>query len=65
MKINLSQEHLQDLSNRDISQLQALIDTGDDWLQQETLRYARMLLKLKLDPADKDSNSCNTKQDLV
>jgi len=59
MKINLSQEYLQNLSNRNISQLQALIDTGDDWLKQKTLRYARMLLKLKLDPADKDS--CNTK----
>jgi len=65
MKINLSQEYLQNLSNRNISQLKALIDTGDDWLKQETLRYARMLLKLKLDPADKDSNSCNTKSDLV
>ena len=44
MKINLSIEMLQ---SRSIPQLQALLDTGDDWLKPQTLEAVRQLLKSK------------------
>lgn len=44
MKINLSIEMLQ---KRSISQLQALLDTGDDWLRHETLTAVRQILESK------------------
>ena len=48
MKINLSIEMLQ---RRSISQLQALLDTGDDWLKPQTLTAVRQILESKLKEA--------------
>ena len=44
LKINLPVERLK---RNTIPQLQALIATGDDWLEPETLEAARKILKTK------------------
>ena len=44
MKINLPIAHLKRSS---IPQLQALLESGDDWLLPETLEAARQILKSK------------------
>ena len=44
MKINLP---IARLKRNTIPQLQALLDTGDDWLLPETLEAVRQLLKSK------------------
>ena len=44
MKINLSIELVK---KRSIPQLQALLDTGDDWLRHETLTAVRQILESK------------------
>ena len=44
MKINLS---IKMLKNRSIPQLQAILDTGDDWLRHETLDTVRQILSMR------------------
>jgi len=44
MKIKLSIEMLE---KRSIPQLQALLETGDDWLRHETLDTVRQLLSMR------------------